>query len=115
MIHQEEEKKVTLSKVNVPKFPSVPGGNTPIFVSSRTENISRKPKVVGSSSQDGAKTREKARQRLINLFRRRRPAISQPKPNEAEGDLEVEESRRRHSPVVSTNNNQRRQRRQVGT
>ena len=112
---KDEKKVVSLTKVNVPKFPSVPGGNTPIFVSSRTENINRKPKVAAvnnNNNDDGPKTRERARQRLINLFRRRRPAISKPKPSEDESDLAVEESRRRQSPVV--NQNQRRQRRQVG-
>ncbi len=96
---EEQTEQPQRSTVPIPRFPSVPGGRTPIFVSSRTENFSRRPKVVkiepdsdsGStptaSSPNSSRSvevlrlqRERAKSRIQSLFKRRRPNFLRPRP-----------------------------------
>jgi len=99
--------------------PSPPGGNAPIFISSKTEKIAAKDKpkeldIVEESSIDLPENireaREKARSRISKLFKNRRPQFTRPKPNfsgdrKSEDDdesLAVAESRRRRKRQVSS-------------
>ena len=116
----EETETTPRPTVPVPRFPVGAPGRTPIFVSSRTENFSRRPKVVLESNKgEGSSTavspnplrgrnseqlrlqRERARARINSLFKRRRPSFIRPRPaleesgNEDAQDLVGQESRRR--------------------
>ena len=84
------------SSIPIPRFPSGPPGSTPIFVSSKTEKFNRRPKevenkdvnneVVDSDKSDAnirvpaniQSLRERARARINQLFRRRRPNFARP-------------------------------------
>ena len=114
---EESTTEAPREPITPPRFPVGVPGRTPIFVSSRTETINRKPKDVDTqSSQIVADAdnnisvpssiqtlRERARSRIQSLFRRRRPNFTRPRPNvEEEGDpLIVQESRRRKRQVSS--------------
>jgi len=114
---EKEEKKDF--PINIPSSP--PGGNAPIFISSKTEKISNKEKIKEKEEdileestidlpENIRNQREKARSRISKLFQNRRPQISRPRPNfsadkkEEEGadQLAVAESRRRRKRQVSS-------------
>ena len=116
--------------ITPPRFPVGIPGRTPIFVSSRTENIKRNPKEVGSTSRaptepqkattsSGDSTsdntirvpstiqalRERARSRIESLFRRRRPTFNRPRPGGSEAGADpliVQESRKRRKRQASS-------------
>jgi hypothetical protein len=125
-----EELRANSNRANngnrAPSLPRIasPGGlnRAPIFVSSRTENIQRRPKApeVAAQNEDGdsessaddsinlppaiATKRERARQKINALFRRRRPNFLRPKPAGVGIDpLEVQASTRRRKRQVSSN------------
>ena len=118
------EKPAGLS-ITPPRFPAGPPGRTPIFVSSKTETFSRRPKEVETkdSNNELAETvetdgnirvpsniqslRERARARINKLFRRRRPNFSRPRPGgpDDKDPLIVQESRRRKRQVSSNTYN----------
>ena len=105
--------------ITPPKFPAGLPGRTPIFVSSKTETFSRRPKEVESkdanneleedNTEDGnirvpsniQTLRERARARINKLFRRRRPNFSRPRPGSSDDKdpLVPQESRRRKRQV----------------
>jgi len=107
---QEASPTTQRATVPVPRFPSGLPGRTPIFVSSRTENFSRRPRVnlrgpndnddkpsepaptSSSTTSSGSPfarnaerlrlQRERARARINSLFKRRRPSFLRPQPSE---------------------------------
>ena len=105
---QNEEATTQRATVPIPRFPPGLPGRTPIFISSRTENFSRRPKVVVESNGNGNNNdgptptasspnssrstevlrlqRERAKARIQALFKRRRPNFLRPRPS-PEGDL----------------------------
>ena len=107
--------------ITPPKFPPGLPGRTPIFVSSKTETFSRRPKEVETKDTNNElvedntendnirvpsniKTlRERARARINKLFRRRRPNFSRPRPGSSDDNdpLVPQESRRRKRQVSS--------------
>ena len=114
----KDEKEEKEEKKSFPIPPAPPGGNAPIFISSKTEKISSKEKskdeeILEESTIDLPENireaREKARSRISKLFKNRRPQFSRPKPNESgdrkseddEESLAVAESRRRRKRQVS--------------
>ena len=126
----------TRPTVPVPRFPVGAPGRTPIFISSRTENFSRRPKVVklepkpeaeessSSSSADGSTPtasspnssrstevlrlqRERAKSRIQALFKRRRPNFLRPRPTSTTTSED--------QLVASESRLRRRQKRQVGS
>ena len=111
-----EEKEEKVEKKSFPFPPSPPGGNAPIFISSKTEKITAKDKskeqdIIEESNIDLPENireaREKARSRISKLFKNRRPQFNRPKPNgsgdkrEEDESLAVAESRRRRKRQVS--------------
>ena len=107
---KEEKKEKKEFPISIPISP--PGGNAPIFISSKTEKISSKDKkeILEETTIDLPENirnqREKARSRISKLFQNRRPQISRPRPNfDKKGDesesLAVAESRRRRKRQVS--------------
>ena len=119
-VEEQEEKKSTSSTPSrfskkPPSFslPSLGGGaRAPIFVSSRTENF-RRPTPESTSAEISlppsvASRRERARQRINALFRRREPSFLRPRPSALSndnGDLQSEASTRRRKRQVSTYDN----------
>ena len=111
---KEEKEEKNDFPINIPSSP--PGGNAPIFISSKTEKISAKNKAAESEDileestidlpENVREQREKARSRISKLFKNRRPQISRPKPNfsadkKEEETLAVAESQRRRKRQVS--------------
>lgn len=113
-------KQSAAAAISPPRFPPGPPGRTPIFVSSRTENFNRRPKEVESKdvgSDVDSNTdvefdnirvpaniqslRDRARARINQLFRRRRPNFARPRPGGSDDNdpLIVQESRRRKRQV----------------
>ena len=121
---QNNNNNIIRRPASIPRLPAGIGANrAPIFVSTRTENIQRKPKgdsppAASANNNDEAESsspsdssaeggnsirlppgvaaqRERARQRINALFRRRRPNFLRPRPAGAEDPLEVQESRAR--------------------
>lgn len=84
--------------ISIPNFPSIPGGNAPIFVSSQRQTISpnRRPKTevkLDSITVDAntALKKERARERIKALFSRKRQLFGRPTP----GSDEAAQSRRK--------------------
>ena len=63
------------NSLSIPNFPSIPGGNAPIFVSSQRQTITRRPNTEANIDlPDEIKARrERARERIKSLFSNRRP------------------------------------------
>lgn len=84
--------------IPIPNLPSLPGGNAPIFVSSQRQFVTpsrRTPKVDDIEvPKEIADRRERARQRIKNLFNRKRPAFGRPKVL-VKGDGEESETQTR--------------------
>ena len=59
----------------IPNLPSIPGGNTPIFVSSQRQTITRRPDTTTELPipDEVDKKRERTRERIKALFAKRRP------------------------------------------
>ena len=80
---QEEQEKTDNEDTEknsfpIPNLPSIPGGNTPIFVSSQRQTITRRPSPnteapIIDIPDDIAARRERARERIKSLFAKRRP------------------------------------------
>ena len=66
-----------INSLPIPNFPSIPGGNAPIFISSQRQKITRNPGVTAESKieipDDIAARRERAREKIKSLFSRRQP------------------------------------------
>ena len=91
--------------IPIPNLPSLPGGNAPIFVSSQRQFVTpsrRTPKVDDIEvPKEIADRRERARQRIKNLFNRKRPAFGRPKVL-VKGDAEEGETQTRRKRQVSS-------------
>ena len=86
--NRESKEEETAEAISIPNFPSIPGGNAPIFVSSQRQTISpnRRPKVqevkLDSITVDAntALKKERARERIKALFSRKRQLFGRPAP-----------------------------------
>ena len=116
---KSEEKSPVSTSSSQPTFrlPSLGGGadsKAPIFVSSRTETFRRqRPEPESTSAEISlppaiATRRERARQRINALFRRREPSFLRPRPaalgiqSDDNGDLQSQASTRRRKRQVSS-------------
>lgn len=90
--------------IPIPNLPSLPGGNAPIFVSSQRQFVTpsrRTPKTDDIEvPKEVADRRERARQRIKNLFNRKRPAFGRPKvlvKEDGEGETQTRRKRQQFS------------------
>ena len=97
-----DEPNVDSVSLPIPNFPSIPGGNTPIFVSSQRQRVSKAPAIPTQDIEvpdDIALRRQRARDRIRKLFSSRRESLRQSRRKRQIGQmLEISSRQKRQVP-----------------